>query len=176
MRKPSNYSRGVDKIKSGTIIPQSAQTFQACKLTSAAMVRQDWLKSGLPESPVDANIDAIVEDAKRNLNAWIALFVGSFKAGRLHETLANSYFLREHGELHTVAGLQSGLAVTIRARSISEFKYLISKVKQIRYRLKTRDPVVTFLVLATPNLRFVAVTNIVTGEVVEVTNIAGLGQ
>jgi len=137
-------------------------------MTSPQIVKEDWLKSSILESLVEANTDAIVSEAKRLLHEWIAKFVYSFQSSRLRDTLENSYFLRENGELHTTSGVRSGLAVIIRPRTLSEFKFLLSKSKQIRYRLLKRDPEVQFLLLTTPNLKHIAVTDVLTGQTIDV--------
>jgi hypothetical protein len=136
-------------------------------LTSAAMVREDWIASGISESLVDANKSAIIADAKNNLNAWIAEFVSSFKAGRLRKTLENSYFVRETGFLRTTSGDIKGLAVIVRPGTLKEFHFLLSKIKTLRYRILTRDSDVTFLIICTPNLQYMTATSISTGESVE---------
>ncbi len=152
-------------MKSHIIIQPKPQT--AAYLTSAAMVKDDWLRSGIPEELIDANAETIVLEAQQNLNAWIAEFVGSFKPGRLRETLENSYFLREEGFLQTTSGDVKGLAVIIRPGTLREFRFLLSKIKSLRYRILTRDSVVSFLIITTPNLQHMTAIDLLTGQSLE---------
>lgn len=155
-------------MKSDCIIPCNRDLKQPRYLTSAAMVREDWIASGISESLVDANIAAIVEDAKRNLNAWIAEFVYSFKPGRLRTVLEKCRFRREEGFLETTAGTVKGLAVIIRPRSLREFRFLLSKIKPLRYKILKRDPQANFLIVATPDLGHMTTTDLATGQFIEV--------
>lgn len=151
-------------IRSPIIAPNSRNTRH---LTSPAMVRADWITSGISVDIVDANKQAIAQEAQKNLIGWIEKFVSSFKAGQLPQTLENSYFLREEGFLQTTSGDVKGLAVIIRPGTLREFRFLLSKIKSLRYRILTRDSVVSFLIITTPNLQHMTAIDLLTGQSLE---------
>lgn len=98
------------------------------------------------------------------LEDWIKNFIFTFKDSRLKTVLETCNYLRSSTTLGNDERKISGLTVAIRPLSWDDFKFLVSKEKQLKYRIKKVDPEAEIFVVASPDMSVLAATILSTGE------------
>jgi hypothetical protein len=100
------------------------------------------------------------------LSAWIRNFVFSFESGKLRSVLETARFLRRPAGAWQVNPFKviSGLAVVITSDSWKDYKLLVTKTKQLAYRIRKLDPEVDLLMLLSPDETIVEITIVTTLE------------
>ncbi len=136
-------------------------------LTHIEAVEQDWLESGISPDLIRLNREAVKEVVSRQLQGWIEKFADSFRDGRLKRVLSDSvWFCRQPCKASFEERQIAGIVVEIRPQDRETCKYLISKLKTLRYRLKRLDPEVKLLLLSNPHGEKALGIIIETGEIV----------
>lgn len=98
------------------------------------------------------------------LEDWIKKFISTFKESRLKTVLETCNYLRSSTTLGNDERKISGLTVAIRPLSWDDFKFLASKEKQLKYRIKKADPEAEIFVITAPDMSILAATILTTGE------------
>ncbi|WGV29093.1 hypothetical protein [Halotia branconii] len=109
---------------------------------------------------------------------WITKFVYSFKEGNFRRILETARFLRRLGGVWQANSLRviSGLAVVITCDTWKDYKQLVTKTKQLSYRIRKLDPQVDLLLLLSPDETITEVTVLATLESFAIRNSQGLSS
>jgi hypothetical protein len=110
----------------------------------------NWIACGIDPQLIQLNSEAIDREVRKELRFWIDSFISSFRPeSRLRATLERSSFIRTPALFSPSKGerLLGGLTVKIRADSEKDFRFLVSRNKQLCYRLLKIDPAAQFLSL-----------------------------
>jgi len=119
-------------------------------VTYRDVIVENWIASGVDPDLPRLNRKAIDREVEKELRLWINNFIGSFRPeNRLKTILECSSFMRTHSLFVAPQGqrLIGGLAVKIRPDTEKHRTFLISRRKQISYRLLKLDPAAKFLCL-----------------------------
>ena len=119
-------------------------------MTYRDVIVENWIASGVDPDLPRLNRKAIDREVEKELRLWINNFIGSFRPeNRLKTILECSSFMRTHSLFVAPQGqrLIGGLAVKIRPDTEKNRAFLISRRKQICYRLLKLDPAAKFLCL-----------------------------
>jgi hypothetical protein len=137
-------------------------------LTHIEAVEKDWLESGISPDLIRLNREAVREVAGKQLQAWIENFISTFRDdSRLKQVLSTSVWFSRRTCKTSLDNRQiAGLAVELRPETWESCKFLISKLKILRYRLKKIDPEVKILFLSDPCGERAIGILIKTGEVI----------
>jgi len=122
-------------------------------MTYRDAIIESWIVSGVDSGLLQLNPEAIDCEVQKQLRIWINNFIGSFRPeNRLKTILERSSFMRTRGLFSAPKGerLIGGLTVKIRADSEKDFRFLVSRKKQLCYRLLKIDPAAQFLSLYEP--------------------------
>ncbi|QFS51093.1 hypothetical protein [Nostoc sphaeroides] len=100
------------------------------------------------------------------LSLWIRNFVFSFESGKLRSVLETARFLRRKSGAWQVNPFKliSGLAIVITCDSWKDYKLIVTKNKQLAYRIRKLDPEVDLLMLLSPDQTIVEITIVTTLE------------
>jgi hypothetical protein len=119
-------------------------------MTYRDVIIENWIASGVDLDWLRLNPEVIDREVEKELRIWINNFIGSFRPeNRLKTILKCSSFMRTPALFSAPLGerLVGGLTVGIRADSEKDFRFLVSKKKQLCYRLLKVDPEAKFLCL-----------------------------
>jgi hypothetical protein len=119
-------------------------------MTYRDLIIENWIASGVNPDLLRLNPEAIDYQVEKELRLWINNFIGSFRPeNRLKTILECSSFIRTPTIFSAPQGqrLIGGLTVKIRPDTKKHRKFLISRRKQICYRLLKLDPAAKFLCL-----------------------------
>ena len=119
-------------------------------MTYRDVIIENWIASGVDLDWLRLNPEVIDREVEKELRIWINNFIGSFRPeNRLKTILERSSFMRTRGLFSAPKGerLIGGLTVKIRADSEKDFRFLVSRKKQLCYRLLKIDPAAQFLSL-----------------------------
>ena len=119
-------------------------------MTYRDVIVENWIASGVDPDLPRLNRKAIDREVEKELRLWINNFIGSFRPeNRLKSILKYSSFMRTHSLFSSPQGQRviGGLAVKIRPDTEKHRTFLISRRKQISYRLLKLDPAAKFLCL-----------------------------
>lgn len=119
-------------------------------MTYRDVIVENWIASGVDPDLLRLNPEAIDREVEKELRIWINNFIGSFRPeNRLKTILECSSFMRTPALFSAPKGerLVGGLTVKIRPDTEKHRAFLISRRKQICYRLLKLDPAAKFLCL-----------------------------
>ena len=119
-------------------------------MTYRDVIVENWIASGIDLDWLRLNPEVIDREVEKELRLWINNFIGSFNPeNRLKTILECSSFMRTPALFSAPRGerLVGGLTVGIRADSEKDFRFLVSRKKQLCYRLLKVDPEAKFLCL-----------------------------
>ena len=122
-------------------------------MTYRDVIVENWIASGVDPDLLRLNRKAIDREVEKELRLWINNFIGSFRPeNRLKTILECSSFMRTPALFSAPKRerLIGGLTVKIRANSEKDFRFLVSRKKQLCYRLLKIDPAAQFLSLYEP--------------------------
>jgi len=119
-------------------------------MTYRDAIIENWIASGIDPELMQLNPEVIDREVEKELRLWINNFIGSFRPeNRLRTILECSSFMRTPALFSSPQGqrLIGGLTVKIQADSEKDFRFLVSRKKQLCYRLLKVDPEAKFLCL-----------------------------
>ena len=119
-------------------------------MTYRDAIIESWIVSGVDSGLLQLNPEAIDCEVQKQLRIWINSFISSFRPeNRLRGTLERSYFMRVPALFSAPQGERfvAGLTIKIRAIDQKDFRFLVSRKKQLCYRLLKVDPAAKFLCL-----------------------------
>ena len=119
-------------------------------MTYRDAIIEGWIASGVDPGLLQLNPEAIDCEVQKQLRIWINSFIGSFRPeNRLRNTLERSCFMRVPALFSAPQGERfvAGLTIKIRAIDQKDFRFLVSRKKQLCYRLLKVDPAAKFLCL-----------------------------
>ncbi|MDP8963230.1 MAG: hypothetical protein M3O33_04430 [Cyanobacteriota bacterium] len=122
-------------------------------MTYRDAIVENWIASGVDPDLLRLNPEAIDREVEKELQLWINSFISSFRPeNRLKAILERSFFMRTPALFSAPKGERSiaGLTVKIRADNEKDFRFLVSRRKQLSYRLQKIDPAAKFLSLYEP--------------------------
>jgi hypothetical protein len=131
-------------------------------MTHRDAIIENWIASGIDPELMQLNPEVIDREVSKELRLWINNFIGSFRPeNRLKTILECSSFMRAPALFSAPKEerVVTGLTVKIRSDNEKDFRFLVSKRKQLCYRLIKVDPAVKFLSLYEPQ-RIQAITTV----------------
>jgi hypothetical protein len=129
---------------------------------------KNWIASGADPQLIRLNPGAVEREAQRELRAWIDNFIASFKASsRLTKVLESALFLRCRGFFWNEHGRSiGGLVVAIRPTNNQNCQFLLSKRKQLSYRIRQLDKEAKLLSICNIEGTKAITTVLQTGEII----------
>ena len=122
-------------------------------MTYRDVIVENWIANGVDPDLLCLNPEAIDRQVEKELRLWINNFIGSFRPeNRLRATLERSSFRRIPAIFLAPLGERfvAGLTIKVRAASEKDLRFLVSRKKQLCYRLLRIDPVAQFISLYEP--------------------------
>jgi hypothetical protein len=119
-------------------------------MTYRDAIIDNWIVCGVDPNLIQPNLKAIDCEVEKQLRIWINSFISSFRPeNRLRATLERSSFMRVPSIFLAPQGERfvAGLTIKIRVDSEKDFRFLVSRNKQLCYRLLKIDPAAQFLSL-----------------------------
>jgi hypothetical protein len=137
-------------------------------MTYRDAIIENWIASGIDPELIQLNPEVIDREVQEELSVWISSFINSFRPeNRLRATLERSSFMRLPALFSAPKEERfvAGLTVKIRSHNEKDFRFLVSKRKQLCYRLIKVDPAVKFLSLYESQGTEAVTTNLSTREI-----------
>jgi hypothetical protein len=137
-------------------------------MTYRDAIIENWIASGIDPELMQLNPEVIDREVEKELQLWINSFISSFRPeNRLKNILERSSFLRTPALFSAPKEerVVTGLTVKIRSHNEKDFRFLVSKRKQLCYRLIKVDPAVKFLSLYESQGTEAVTTNLSTREI-----------
>ena len=119
-------------------------------MTYRDVIVENWIASSIDLDWLRLNAEVIDREVEKELRLWINNFIGSLRPeNRLKAILESSSFMRTPAIFSAPQGkwLVGGLTVKLRANSEKDFRFLVTRKKQLCYRLLKIDPAAQFLSL-----------------------------
>ncbi len=119
-------------------------------MTYRDAIIENWIASGIDPELMQLNPEVIDREVEKELQLWINSFISSFRPeNRLKNILERSSFLRTPAIFSAPKEerVVTGLTVKIRSHNEKDFRFLVSRKKQLCYRLLKIDPAAQFLSL-----------------------------
>lgn len=136
-------------------------------MTYEDSIIQNWLASGVDPDLIRLNPEVVDRQVEQELRAWIDSFISSFRQSQLKTTLQERiWFRRCPSIVWNSSRSLSGLSILLKPDSEKDFKFLVSKRKQVAYRVRKLDPEVKLFFLFEPGGREALTTVLPTGELV----------